>query len=63
MIEEKAYAHGRNKKLILLKEKDVETIGGITGDYEYIEFPRDELGQATLQLLQLFTISVDGMQK
>jgi hypothetical protein len=49
--DEKAYAS--RKKLILLVE-GVESIGGIQGDHEYIEFNRDKLAQAIIALLQLF---------
>jgi hypothetical protein len=62
VIEEKVYAYAKNKKLILLKEKDVDFIGGITGDYEFIEFARDALQDAILALFQLFKLSVDGLQ-
>src|SRR5215472_13535631 len=40
VLDEKAYAYGRGRKLILLKEAEVESIGGIQGDYEYLEFTR-----------------------
>lgn len=62
VMEEKAYAIGRSKKLILLKEEDVENVGGLQGDYEYIEFRRDQLHDAIVKLLKIFTISVDGIQ-
>jgi hypothetical protein len=62
VIEEKAYAFAKNKKLILLKEVDVDSIGGITGDYEFIEFERDALQEAILALFQLFSLSVKGLQ-
>lgn len=63
VIDEKAYAYGRNKKLILLKEAGVESIGGIQGDYEYIEFARDKLESAVLRLIQTFILSVHGLQE
>jgi hypothetical protein len=62
VIEEKAYAFAKNKKLILLKEVDVDSIGGITGDYEFIEFERNALQDAILALFQLFNLSVQGLQ-
>ena len=43
VLDEKAYALGRQKPLILLKEQGVGSIGGIQGDYEYIEFSREAL--------------------
>lgn len=63
VIDEKAYAYGQKKKLILLKEKGVNSIGGIQGDYEFIEFDRKKLGNAVLQLLRLFSLTVYGVQK
>jgi hypothetical protein len=60
IIDEKAYA-SRSKKLILLKETGVESIGGIQGDHEYIEFSRDKLGQTVIALLQLFKLKTDGL--
>lgn len=62
VIEEKAYASAKNRKLILLKEEDVDSIGGIQGDYEFIEFARDELQDALLALFQLFILSAKGLQ-
>lgn len=62
VIDEKAYASGKNKKLILLKEVGVESIGGIQGDYEYIEFARERLHEALTQLMQLFSIETRGLR-
>jgi hypothetical protein len=61
VIDEKAYA-SRTKKLILLKEDGVESIGGIQGDYEFIEFNRDKLGAVIISLLELFKLTVDGLR-
>jgi hypothetical protein len=60
VIDEKAYASA-SKKLILLKEAGVESIGGIQGDYEYIEFDRNKFDLAILSLLQLFKLSASGL--
>lgn len=62
VIDEKAYALGKNRKLILLKEEGVESIGGIQGDYEFIEFSRDRIQDAVLRLLQLFNLSIESMR-
>jgi hypothetical protein len=63
VIEEKSYAVAKNKRMILIKEADVENIGGIQGaDYEFIEFERDSLETAILVLVQLFKLSVHGLQ-
>ncbi|MGA2905541.1 MAG: hypothetical protein ABSD98_17075 [Candidatus Korobacteraceae bacterium] len=61
VIDEKAYA-SRTKKLILLKENGVESIGGIQGDYEFIEFDRDKLAHAIVGVLQLFKLTVEGLR-
>lgn len=63
VIDEKAYALGKNKKLILLMEAGIDSIGGIQGDYEFIEFSRDQLEHAILRLLQLFNFSVESMRE
>jgi hypothetical protein len=52
IIDEKAYALAKGKKLILVKETGVQTIGGIHGDYEYLEFTRDQVGELLTRLLQ-----------
>ena len=54
VIDEKAYAVARKKRLILLKEHGVGSIGGIQGDYEYIEFSRDALEQISIRLIRTF---------
>jgi len=62
VIDEKAYAIAGNRKLILLKEDCVESIGGIQGDYEFIEFSRDQLEDVIIPLLQMFKLSVEGLR-
>lgn len=62
VIEEKAYALAKGKKLVLLKEKGVGTIGGIHGDYEFIEFSRDSLHELPIKIVQLFDIALKGLQ-
>jgi hypothetical protein len=61
VIDEKAYALARGKKLILLKEEGVASIGGIQGDYEYIQFDRHELHELVIKLFQLFNVTVAGL--
>jgi len=61
VIDEKAYAFGKGRKLILLKEQGVGTIGGIQGDYEFLEFSRTALEKIPLRLLQLFELTVKGL--
>ena len=63
VIDEKAYALGKQKPLILLKETGVGSIGGLQGDYEYIEFSRDALHSLVIKLLQLFELSNRGLRK
>jgi hypothetical protein len=53
VIDEKAYAVARGKKLVLLRENGVQSIGGIQGDYEYIEFVRDDLAELLIRLVQI----------
>jgi hypothetical protein len=62
VIDEKAYAVAKEKKLILLKEKEVGSIGGIQGDYEYKEFSRAQLDEAIVWLLRHFDLAVKGLQ-
>lgn len=52
VIDEKAYALATRKKLILLRESGVQSIGGIQGDYEYIEFVRDDPLELMVKLVQ-----------
>jgi hypothetical protein len=52
VIEEKTYAESLGKKLILLKETGISHIGGMQGDYEYIEFDRDNLHKSAIRLIQ-----------
>jgi hypothetical protein len=61
LIDEKAYAVGQGKSLILLRERGVSSLGGIQGDYEYIEFSRADLESLMIQLLQLFELRVAGL--
>lgn len=63
VIDEKAYAVGRNKKLVLLVEEGVDSIGGIQGDAEYIKFARHELQKAILSILQLFSLSARDLDE
>jgi hypothetical protein len=63
VIDEKAYALGRQKPLILLKEQGVNSIGGIQGDYEYIEFSRDALEIIAVKLISLFNLTNNGLRK
>ena len=53
VIDEKAYALANRKKLILLREAGVQSIGGIQGDYEYIEFTRDRLDDLFIKLVPI----------
>lgn len=61
LIDEKAYAVGKGRRLVLLREGGVDSIGGIQGDYEYIEFSRDRLHNAAVALLKLFSLTTVGL--
>jgi hypothetical protein len=63
VIDEKAYAVGRQKKLILLRERGEVSIGGIQGDYEFVEFSRDRLDKLAVQLIRMFEITNRGLRK
>jgi hypothetical protein len=63
VLDEKAYAYGKGRKLILLKEAEVESIGGIQGDYEYLSFSREKFHEVIVKLIQVFTLSVQGLQE
>jgi hypothetical protein len=52
VVDEKAYALAKNKKLILLKESGVQSIGGLQGDYEFLEFERGSVGDLLVKLLE-----------
>jgi hypothetical protein len=63
VMDEKAYAVGLKKPLILLKEQGVNSIGGIQGDYQYFEFSRSSLEQVVVNLIKLFNLSNFGLHK
>jgi hypothetical protein len=52
VIDEKAYALAKGNRLILLKEAGVNSVGGLQGDYEYLEFQRSELDDLLVRLLE-----------
>lgn len=62
VVDEKAYAVGKQKRLILIKEEGVGSIGGIQGDYEYFEFSKDKMELLVIKLIQLFEISNSGLR-
>ena len=63
VVDEKAYAVGKGKKLILIKEEGVGSIGGIQGDYEFIEFRRDRLEELPVKLVQVFDVTTTGLKR
>ena len=63
VIDEKAYALGRSKRLVLLKEEGVSSIGGLQGDYEFVEFSRERLDKLVLDILDVFDVKVSGLRK
>jgi hypothetical protein len=60
VIDEKAYAVAQRKPLILLKEQGVSSIGGIQGDYEFLEFSRDALENLVIRIVDLFVLTNGG---
>ena len=54
VVDEKAYAIAMDKKLVLIKEVGVQSIGGLQGDYEYLEFDRVHLEGLVLKLIDVF---------
>jgi hypothetical protein len=52
VIDEKAYALAKNRRLVLLKEFGVKNVGGLQGDYEYLEFRRDQLADLLIRLFE-----------
>jgi hypothetical protein len=54
VIDEKAYALAGNRKLVLLCEKGVTSIGGLQGDYEYHVFDRLKLEELMVTLVEVF---------
>jgi len=62
IVDEKAYALGKGKELILLKEDGVDAFGGLQGDQEYLEFTRDRLDFLVRRLILLFDVSVVGLR-
>jgi hypothetical protein len=55
VIDEKAYALARSKRLVLLREQGVVSIGGLQGDYEYLEFDRSDLANLLIRLVEIFS--------
>jgi hypothetical protein len=62
VLDEKAYALGKGKKLILLKEVGVGSIGGIQGDYEFIEFARENLQTVPTKLMSMFSLLISNLR-
>jgi hypothetical protein len=60
IIDEKAYALANRKKLILLREEGVQSIGGIQGDYEYIEFNRNDVPDLFVKLVSVLRSLIDA---
>lgn len=61
VVDEKAYAFSKEKRLILIKEAGVQSIGGLQGDWEYLEFERDQMAELLIKLVQLFMAQVTSM--
>lgn len=62
IIDEKAYAVAKQKKLILLKETGVASIGGLQGNYEFIEFSRNRLEDLVVHIIEMLDIQARGLR-
>jgi hypothetical protein len=70
-VEEKATALAAGKRLLLFVEDGVREFGGLQGDYEYIAFERENLGEALIQAMDYvlaitsipLTCTVEGPNK
>jgi hypothetical protein len=51
IVDEKATALAAGKRLLLFVENGVQEFGGLQGDYEYIPFERDNLGEALIRAM------------
>ena len=63
ILDEKVYTLGRQKRLILLKEQGVSSIGGIQGEFECIEFTHDARQNLFIRLIQFFEVTNNGLRK
>jgi hypothetical protein len=62
VIDEKAYAYSKGKRLVLLKEDGVGSIGGLHGDLEYIDFSRNRLDYLVRRIIQLFDVRTTALR-
>lgn len=62
LTDEKGYALGQKKSLILMVEKGVKNIGGLQGDLEEIRFERRTLHNAILKLQEIVKDSIYGSE-
>ncbi len=62
VIDEKAYAVAKQKKLILFRETGVVSIGGLQGDYEFIEFSRNRLENLVVRLVEILDVQTRGLR-
>jgi hypothetical protein len=52
----------RGKSWVLLREDGIDSIGGIQGDYEFIEFERGRLQDLALGLMAVFDFTVTRLR-
>lgn len=60
VIDEKAYALAHAKKLVLLRETGVQSIGGLQGDYEYVDFDRRDVPSLLVKLVSVLRSLHEG---
>lgn len=71
IVDEKSRALAVGKRLLLFVENGVRDFGGLQGDYEYISFERDNLGEALIRAMDYVlaitsvpvTCRLDGLNK
>ena len=51
VVDEKAFAMAKDKRIILIKEEGVKSIGGLQGDYEFLDLNRAEMATLLIGLV------------
>lgn len=59
VLEEKTFALGIRKPILILVEEGVDFSGGLQGDYEYVLFKRDKLSDALIKSIPYVLSIID----